>query len=165
MTLSSVAVVMGNPVVIAASLRKIAAKIDASKSPSISAVRSDLRKVLAAVQGESRESRIRRIALDMVRLAQEELETSMWDTEEGEDVDFAFGEAKRKTGEKDNLDGALGVLKHKIDTFIKEIQRDPSTAKPSMNDNDDDVVTSAPPKKDLTKKPAPKGPPGPPPKK
>ena len=150
---------MGNPVVIAAYLRKIAAKIDASKSPSLQAVRSDLRKALAAVQGEAREARIRRVAIEIYRLAQDELETSMWDTDEGKDVDFAYGEAKRKHGEQDNLDGALGVLKSKIDHLVQEIRRDPSQAKPGAGDNEDDVVTSAPPKKDIGKPPAPKGPP------
>lgn len=154
---------MGNPLVIAASLRRIAAKLDSSKAPSLTAVRSDLKKVLAAVQGESREARCRRIAQDIYRLAQDELETSMWDTEEGEDVDFSYGEAKRKQGEKDNLDGALGLLKRKIDTFIGEIKRDPTSAKPGDDSSEDDVVTSAPPtKKSIPPK---KGPPGPPPPK
>lgn len=155
---------MGNPLVVSDYLRKIASKIDASKNPSIDAVRSDLRKVLAAVQGESREAKVRRIAQAMYRLAKEELEMSMWDTEEGEDVDFAFGEAKRKHDEQDNLDGALGLLKRKIDSFLTEIKRDPDKAKPSDDSDDNDVFTSAPPMKPKSA-PKPKGPPGPPPPK
>lgn len=151
---------MGNPVVVAAYLRKIAAKIDASSNPSLTAVRSDLKKALFAVQGESRETRIRHVASEIYRLAQEELDVSMWDTDEGKDVDFAYGEAKRKQGEDDNLDGALGILKSKIDHLIQEIRRDPSKSK---DDNDDDVVTSAPPKKSPT--PPKKGPPSLPPRK
>jgi len=135
---------MGTPAVIAAYLRKIATKIDASKNPSVDAVRSDLRIALYAVRGEARAARIRRVALEMYRLAQDELETSMWDTDEGKDVDFAFGEAHRKTGEQDNLDGALTVLKSKIDHFLAEIKRDPSKTKPSSG-SEDDVMTSARP--------------------
>ncbi len=103
---------MGNPVIIAAELRSIASKLDKSKKPSLSAVRDDLKKVLAAVQGESRESRCRRIAQDIRKLAQEEVEASSWN-----------GDGTPHVATKDEVEKALGLMKGRINSFLNEIEK------------------------------------------
>ena len=135
---------MSSPVRVAASLRLIAARIDMSKSPDRSLVLSDLRKVVHSL---TREDRVRRIAAEMVRIAQEdvemELDLSSWDTDEGKDVDSAYALAKKQTVDE-KLVPALNSLKGDIDALIGEIK-----SPGSKKDDDEGVETSAKPRRDI----------------
>jgi len=156
---------MADPRKVSSELRKIASKLEASKSPSLSKVRQDLGRVLLAVSKPERADRVRRLAAEIVRLAQDDVDVSLWDTDEGKDVDSAYGFAKKRGEKPEQLEHALKSLKHDIDTFIDELKRDPS--EPRREEDESDVMTSAPKRRDIGKPPEPakKGPPGPPPPK
>jgi hypothetical protein len=135
---------MTTPARVAASLRQIAAGVDSSASPDRGAVRSDLRRVLFAL---TREDRVRRIAADMVRLAQDEIELTSWDLDEGKDVDSAFGFAKKQT-EDEKIVPALNSLRKDVDNFIDEI-KSPGAGQKRDDASEEDVVTSAPKRRDI----------------
>lgn len=128
---------------VASILRRIAGKIDASEQPSSALVRGDLRLLSAAL---CREQRVERIAREMIRLAADDMELSIWDTDEGKDLESAM-KFVRKEEEPDKLVPALKSLKHDVDDFITELRREPGTKKPA--ESDEDVVTSAPPRREL----------------
>lgn len=143
-------------------LARIAMTIESEDRPSLSATGMALRRVLASV---SRENRTRRIAAELLRLAAEDVESSLWDMDEGADAKFAWKAAENITDDPKKLSMALKSLKADVDSFIDELLRDPSAPKPSK---DDGVFTSAPARGDIGKKPEPpagKGPSGPPPKR
>jgi len=83
----------------------------------------------------------------MVRIAQDDVEVdldlSSWDTEEGKEVDSAFSLAKKQK-EDEQLVPALKSLKGDIDALIEEIK-----SPGSKREEDDDVVTSAPSRRDI----------------
>jgi hypothetical protein len=137
---------MADPRKVSSELRRIAARLDASRSPSLSAVRRDIGRVVLAVSRPERAARVRRLAAEMVRLAQEDIEVSLWDTDEGADVESAYDFAKKRGDEPKKLEHALKSLKHDIDTFIDELKRDPSVPR---KEDDEDVVTSAPKRHDI----------------
>jgi hypothetical protein len=136
--------IMLAPDKVASILRRIATKIDASKQPSSTQVRQDLR-LLSSVL--CRQHRVARIAREMLQIAADDVELSMWDTDEGKDLEEAM-KFVRKTEEPDKLVPALKSLKHDVDGFITELRREPGTKKPEETD-DEDVVTSAPPRREI----------------
>lgn len=132
---------MIDPSVVSAHLRRLASELETSDAPSLSATKAQIANVLKAIHGEHIKAEARRIAAEMVRLAQEEIEVSMWDTEEGKDVDFAYGEAHRED-KPEKLEPKLKLLKRRIDNFIEEIVRPPGEKKPEHDESE--VYTSAP---------------------
>jgi hypothetical protein len=125
---------------VASILRRIATRIDASKSPSTTLVQRDLQ-VLASVL--VRNQRVQRIAREMLQIAADDVELSIWDTDEGKEVDGAM-KFVRKEEEPSKLVPALKSLKHDVDEFITELRREPGSKKPEKTD--EDVVTSVPPR-------------------
>ncbi len=126
---------------VASILRRIATKIDASEQPSNTLVRQDLKLLASAL---CRQQRIERVAREILSIAADDVELSIWDTDEGKDVEEAM-KFVRKTEEPDKLVPALRSLKHDVDEFITELRREPGTKKPQ--ESDQDVVTSAPPRR------------------
>ncbi len=123
-------------------LRRIAAKIDASQQPSTSLVRRDLQ-LLASVL--VRRQRIERLAREMLQIAADDVEVSIWDTDEGKDVEEAMKFTRRQEEPK-KLEFALKGLKSDVDEFLTELKREPGSKKPGAPP-DEDVVTSAPPRR------------------
>ncbi len=118
----------------------MAAKLEASKSPSVTLVQRDLRLINAML---TREVRIRQIAAEMIRLAQDDLEVSLWDTDEGKDLESAM-KFTRQQDTVDRLVPALKSLKHDVDGFIDELRRE-GPKPPPPSDESQGVTTSAPP--------------------
>ena len=130
-----------SPDKVAGILRRIAAKIDASERPSTGAVRHDL-KILASVL--VRQQRVERVAREMLRIAEDDLEVSLWDTDEGKDLKEGM-QFTYKQDTVDKLVPALKSLKHDVDDFLTELRREPGDKK--VAPTDEDVVTSAPPRR------------------
>lgn len=80
-----------------------------------------------------------KVANEMIRVAEEEMELSLWDTVEGDDVNAAMDTAKRKD-DPEKLESALKLVKRKIDNFIKFLSEGPQQS----DDDESDVFTSAP---------------------
>ena len=59
--------------------------------------------------------------------------------------------AKQRGENPEQLEQALRSVKKDIDLFVEELKRDPSTPKRDPDD-DDDVVTSAPRRSDITRR-------------
>jgi hypothetical protein len=123
-------------------LRRIAAKIDASDRPSMALVRRDLRLLAASL---IRDQRVARVAREMLRIAQDDLEASLWDTDEGKDLEEGM-KFTRKQDDVDKLVPALKSLKHDVDDFIAELKREPGEKADVI---DEDVTTSAPPRHEM----------------
>ena len=68
-------------------LRRIATKIDASQQPSTSLVRRDLQLLASLLV---RRHRVERVAREMLRIAADDVELSIWDTDEAKDVESAM---------------------------------------------------------------------------
>jgi hypothetical protein len=144
-------------------LRRVAARIDASKQPSAELVRRDLQ-LLASVL--VRQQRVERIAHEMLQIAagdaeiQKELsewakeqeekrkqgetsedDVSIWDLEEGKALESEM-KYTRKQEEPKKLEFALKGLKTEIDHFLTELKRPAGTEKPPKK-HDEDVFTSA----------------------
>ena len=130
-----------SPDKVAGILRRIASKIDASQQPSTTAVRRDL-KVLAAVL--VRDQRIERVAREMIRIAEDDVEVSLWDTDEGKDLKEGM-QFTYKQDTVDKLVPALKSLKHDVDDFLVELRREPGDK--AVAPIDEDVITSAPPRR------------------
>ena len=96
-------------------LRRIAAKIDNSANPKSDLVKRDIGMVITAM---THEARIQRIASEIFRLALEEVEVGLWDTEEGKDVGLAIELAQKKQ-EAEDIEAALKLVKRKIDAFLQ----------------------------------------------
>ena len=133
---------MLSPDKIALHLRRIAAKIDASEHPSTERVRHDIQLIASSI---TRQDRVARIASEMLRIAQDDIELGPWDSEEGKEVERAYEQA-RKEPKPDILVHTLKSLGREVMDMINELKRDPKSAKPQKHD-DSDVVTSAPPPK------------------
>jgi hypothetical protein len=128
------------PSQVAASLSKIAARIENSKQPQVSEVVRDLSEVLSEIDTPQvrkaawkvsgpavtvRPTRVstketcRKIAGLMVRLAEDN--NSPWDLDDGERTEAKWKEA-RGENEKENLESKLKLLKRQIDKFIEVIK-------------------------------------------
>lgn len=149
-----------SPQQISRELARIAMAIETSDKPSLSSVHGQLRRVAASV---SRETRVRRIASELIRLAAEDLEVSLWDMDEANDVKSAWKAAQGVTEDPSKLAIALKSLKGDVDTYIDELTRSPGDLR--QEEGDEDVFTSAPKRGDVGKKPEHRGPPGPPERK
>ncbi len=126
-----------SPGKVAQIMRQIAARIDFSDQPSISRVQHDLQVLSSSLV---RRIRIERVAREMLQIAQDDVELSNWDTEEGKDLQEGMKFVRRQE-ETDKLVPALKSLKHDVDDFITELRREPGASKPV----DIDVETSARP--------------------
>lgn len=153
---------MATPQAISDYIQHIASKLDACDNPSLSKTCKDVELIISTM---NRSDRVRHLATELLRVAQDDVDISLWDTDEGRDVDSAYNFAKKRDDEPEKLEHALRTLKHDIDTFIDELKRDPS--KPKKEDDDSDIMTSAPARRDITNKSTPpkSGPPSYPPKK
>ncbi len=133
--------IVASPQKISAAMRAVAAKLEASKNPSVTLVQRDLRLINAML---TREARVRQIAAEMIRLAEDDLEVSLWDTDEGKDLESAM-KFTRNQDTVDKLVPALRSLKHDVDGFIEELRREGPKASPP-SDEEQGVTTSAPPR-------------------
>jgi len=125
-----------SPNQISARIRDIASFIDKNPSPDRELVRNSLKIVLAAL---TRETRIARVAAEIHRLAEEAVDLSLWDTEDGEKVDEYYQFARRKT-DADSIEAALKNTMHQIDRFIDSMQE--GYEAPEIDNSE--VVTSVP---------------------
>lgn len=116
----------------ASSVASSVARVEAASRVSVAQANRQAAALLRDIQ-------LVKVANEMIRLAEEEMELSLWDTVEGEDVDAAMGTAKQKE-DPEKLESALKLVKRKIDTFIKSLSEGPQ----HTDMDDDDVFTSAP---------------------
>jgi len=128
---------MLSPDIIAAKLRRIASKIDASKNPSTSLVQQDLRNLTTSI---TRDSRLERIAAEIYHIAQDDtIDAGPWESDEGVEVERRMKDA-RKEDDEHRLAPFLKRVKEEIDNFLVELKRDPNTPK-AKKPEDHDVVT------------------------
>jgi hypothetical protein len=139
---------MADPKKISDELRRIAGKLASSKTPSLSLVRRDLNRVLLAVSKPNYVARIGHIAQEIIRIAQEEAEVSLWNTDAGHDVESAMEFAKGRGEDPEQLEHALKGVKRDIDSFVEELKGGASTPK----------KPSAPPAPEVKPLPKAKGP-------
>lgn len=131
---------MADPVQVSASVRHIASKLSAEVKADPERLRRSLELVLDRIAGiDTMDVAAKKIATAMVRVALEEVDVSLWTSDDGTAVDAAYNEAKKQE-EAEPLETALKLLRRKVDRFINEI-RNPS----SEHGDDSGVVTSAPP--------------------
>jgi hypothetical protein len=134
-----------SPVRISAALRYVAESIENSEAPSKQMVASDLQLIVAALEGAGP---------DDVKVADDgdqHLANLLWRSEEGKDVEEAYGVA-RKTPVEEKLIPALNGLKSSIDDFITVLKRSTGqgggkTTRETIREEEEsgDVMTSAPP--------------------
>jgi len=131
---------MADPARVSASFRRVAKSVADSNSPDPARAVRLLDLIAARMDGvDTMDVAARKIASAMVRVALEELEVSLWDSDDGTAVDDAYKAAKGKE-EAEDLESALKLLRRKVDRFIQEIAH-PS---PESGGHDSDVFTSAP---------------------
>lgn len=131
-----------SPARIASALRFVAEGIDNSSNPSKSLVASDLQMIAFALEGAGPEEAKRRFAETNEGLAK-----LLWTSEEGKDVEEAYGMA-RKAPMEDKLLTALQGLKSSIDDFARSLKGGKTTRQQIKEEEEaGDVVTSAPPVK------------------
>ena len=119
---------------------RFAASIEASVSRLILASKTSPENADRHARAMLRDIRMVKIAAEIIRVAEEEeMELSLWDTVEGDDVSAAFEEAKLKD-DPAKLESSLKLVKRKIDTFVTSLTDGPQGG----GDDDSDVFTSAP---------------------
>lgn len=161
---------MKSPADISASIRRIAAKIDNSERPSASLIKKDLRNLACELSPYRRACRS--IAAQIVLLAagedmddatkkefgdfindkkhekdvQEEMRSGLWDDfESGKELDTSWKSAKNADTES-ILTHALKTVADDANDFIREIKGE-KTNRRKLREDDQGVVTSAPPMK------------------
>lgn len=126
------------PTELSSALRRIASRL-ATPGADPSAVRTAVAGLLERMDGrDPSDAAAKRIAAEMLRVAMDEIEVSLWDSDDGTAVDDAY-KAARKQEEAEALETSLKLLRRKVDRFISEIRS------PSQEPDDSGVVTSAPP--------------------
>lgn len=125
-----------SPTRIAAALRFVADGIDNSTVPNKQMVASDIKLIISALDGTPKQ----RSAED----SDQKLADILWKSEEGRDVEEAYGIA-RKTPIEDKLVTALNGLKSSVDDFVKHL-KDEKTNRQSIREEEmsGGVMTSAP---------------------
>lgn len=131
---------MADPVQVASSVRHVASRLSAEVQADPERLRRSLELILDRIAGvDTMDFAAKKIAAAMVRVALEEVDVSLWTSDDGTAVDAAYDAAKKEE-DAEPLEAALKLLRRKVDRFINEI-RNPS----SEHGDDSGIVTSAPP--------------------